>query len=529
MKTIKIIIIHSILLTSLVCCKNPLDGFVVGFKEPIDKSTVRIQFSLPENGRLPNDLKFSITGKDADKIVTNLNSKNFKISKEGIIILAVNPEIIPSNTNPIKITLVAESSNYTKLIKDIVFTGPNNFNIYFGFIKRNTSGNINSNQLVFDPAKSSKIDVNSFTNPENISINFPNDINLLSSDNEKLTGIFDVTLHHYDSKNSKGYLPTGGLAAYPLDKNNNPLPNPFDFIQTAGLISLEMSTQNHKIVKKFSKPLSISLTINNSIINPLTNKPISESDILTVFSYDSETGIWREEDEVKVEKSNVSNRFEVVFKVSHLTYWVLGWKRNLCKVGPKFTIRSDYNDLDIVYYGQLVNTANNQLIKDYFISLNNNSAFTLSLLPSLESKVKFKLYDYNNYYGGDKSKVIFESPELPICTETNSLINASKLINPKYLELDIKVTCPDGKVLNEAGLPAQMRIQCSETGKNSWRDIGTLTRYNRKIKTYRVEIGKRYDLRGSTDGGVSWPYVQKNYLIDKQAWGFDLPGKEYCK
>ena len=44
-----------------------------------------------------------------------------------------------------------------------------------------------------------------------------------------------------------------------------------------------------------------------------------------------------------------------------------------------------------------------------------------------------------------------------------------------------------------------------------------------------MKLGEKYDMRGSTDGGVTWPYVQKNYLVDKQKWSFELPGKEYCK
>lgn len=510
-------------------CKNPLDGFVLGFKEPLDKATIRLQFSLPNDGKLPSDLNFQIVGKDADKIVTNLNTKNFKISKEGVIILAVSPEFVPSSSNPIKITLVAESKDYTKIIKEVTFTATNNYSFYFGFTKRNVAGNANANQLVLDVTKSKKLEVQSFNSTEKVQLSIPDNEVFLNASNEPVKGVIDVTLNHFNSKNSKGYLPAGGVATNPIDKDNKPLAEPFDFNQTAGIVSIEMSTQSHEIIKKFSVPIKVNLDVSSTVLNPITNKNIAEKDKITLFSYDTDTGVWKEEGELTVEKSSQTGGLGVAFEVSHLTYWIIGWKRNICRVGPSYTIKSDFKDLDIVYYSQLIDASNNQLIRDYYISVNNGAVASINFIPKVAENVKFRVYDYNNYYGGNSKDFIVESPVLPICGTNNVVLDVSKLPIPKFVELDIKVVCPQGKVLDEAGLPAQMKVQYSEPDKNAWRDIGVLTRYVRKIRTYKMLLGKKYDMRGSTDGGVTWPYVQKNYLVDKQLWSFELPGKEYCK
>lgn len=513
----------------VISCTNPLDGFVLGFKEPLDKATVRVQFSLPNGGKLPSDLNFQVVGKDADKIVTNLNTKNFKISKEGVLILAVSPEFVPSSTNPIKITLVAEAKDYTKIIKDVTFTTTNNYSFYFGFTQRNVAGNANANQLVLDITKSKKLEVQSFNNTEKILLTVPDNVGFLTANNENVKGVIDVTINHFNSKNSKAYLPAGGVATNPVDKNNKPLAEPFDFYQTAGGVSIEMSTQNHEIIKKFSVPLKVNLDVNNTILNPITNKSIAEKDKLTLFSYDTDTGIWKEEAELAIEKDSQTGKLGVTFEMPHLTYWIIGWKRNICRVGPSYTIKSDLKDLDIAYYAQLVDASNNQLIRDYYISLNNGAVASINFIPRVAENVKFRIFDYNNYYGGNNKVFIVESAALPICGTNNLALDLSKLSAPKFIELDIKVVCPQGKVLDEAGLPAQMRVQYSEPDKNAWRDVGVLTRFNRKVRTYRMQLGKKYDMRGSTDGGVTWPYVQKNYLVDKQLWSFELPGKEYCK
>ncbi len=510
-------------------CTNPLDGFVLGFKEPLDKSTIRLQFSLPNDGKLPSDLNFQVVGQDADKIVTNLNTKNFKISKEGVLILAVSPEFVPSSSNPIKFTLVAESKDYTKIIKEVTFTYINNYSFYFGFTKRNVAGNANANQLVLDVSKSKKLEVLSFNSSEKVQVNVPDNEVFLNAKNEAVNGLIDVTLNHFNSKNSKGFLPAGGVATNPLDKDNKPLVEPFDFSQTAGAISIEMSTKSHEIIKKFSIPIKVNLDISSTILNPITNKNINEKDKLTLFSYDTDTGVWKEEGELTVEKSTQTGGLGVAFDVSHLTYWIVGWKRNICRVGPSYTLKSEVNDLDIVYYSQLIDASNNQLIRDYYISINNGAVTSINFIPKVAENVKFRVYDYNNYYGGNSKDFIVESPVLPICGANRVILDVSKIPTPKSVELDIKVVCQQGKVVDEASLPAQMRVQFSFPDKNAWRDLGILTKNNKKIKTYRLKLGEEYDLRGSTDGGVTWPYVQKKYLINKQIWSFKLSGTEYCK
>ncbi|MCY1384738.1 hypothetical protein D9M69_730320 [compost metagenome] len=104
-----------------------------------------------------------------------------------------------------------------------------------------------------------------------------------------------------------------------------------------------------------------------------------------------------------------------------------------------------------------------------------------------------------------------------------------KFTPPKPLTIEMDNRCPGGGVIPDANLPAQMRIQFSEPGKNTWRDAGALTRNVRTSVTYRLKIGQRYDLRGSTDGGVSWPYTSKNAHVDKAYWYFELKDLGYCK
>jgi hypothetical protein len=109
-------------------CQSPLEGFELGFKDPIEKAKIEIRFYNP-SGTLPSDLKISFSGQDSNLVVTNLNTKKFKVSPEGFLIVAVSPEVIPTSDKPIKFTIVADANGYTKASRMVVFSSQSNQSI----------------------------------------------------------------------------------------------------------------------------------------------------------------------------------------------------------------------------------------------------------------------------------------------------------------------------------------------------------------------------------------------------------------
>lgn len=518
-------------------CKNPLDGFQLLFKEPIEKAKLEIRFSST-TGKLPENVKLTIAGKDADKIVTNLNTRNFKITKEGVIFLAVNPDIIPSAQAPITFTVVAEAEGFTKIIKEFTFTGTGNQFYSPRFFNSNSPPTgVSVNQFTVSTTtqgtitKPYTLKPESTTKQENALVTIQEGTMLLNSQKQTIAGEMDFVMHHFDNRSGVSYLPEGGLARNPIDKNNVSLVDAFNFSTIASFAFIEISSKQQEVARSFTKPIAISFELNPNTLNPETKSLIKAGDTIPLISYSPYTGIWKIEGTSPIIKNTSTGKLECQAQISYPAYWINGWPRWLCKQGPAFTIKSNFKDVDLSYYGVLVNAKTGNTIASYYLNLNNNAVFRLGNLPKETEETRLKLFNYNNIYGGDRTKPIFESSNFNICESKNFSIDVSSLPVPPAIDLEFEITCPRGKKLDEASIPSQMKTQFSEPGKNQWTNMPTITRNATTAKTYMLRIGQKYDLRASTDGGVNWPYKQNNYLIDKKKWAFEILGDElgYCK
>ncbi|RYU93737.1 hypothetical protein [Emticicia agri] len=536
-KSYKLLIAVALEWIILGACKNPLDGFQLLFKEPIEKAKLEIRFSST-TGKLPDNIKLTITGKDADKIVTNLNTKNFKINKEGIIFLAVDPEILPSTQAPITFTIVAEAEGFTKLIKEFTFTGTGNqfYSPRFFNIATPPTG-VSANQFKLSANANGEITKSYILKPEqtnkqeNALVSVREGTTFLNTQKQVVTGEMDFVIHHFDNRSGISYLPEGGIARNPVDKNNINLPDAFNFSPVASFAAIEISSNKQEVVRSFSKPIAVTFELNPNTVNPDTKAAIKVGDSVPLISYSPYTGVWKVEGNSTIVKNTNTGKLECTAEISYPAYWINGWPRWLCKQGPAFTIKSNFKDVDLSYYCVLVNAKTGNTIASYYINLNNNAVFRLSNMPKETEETRLKLFNFNNIYGGDRNKSIFESSSFNICESKSFSIDVTALPVPPAIELEFDITCPRGKKLDEASIPSQMKTQFSEPGKNQWINMPTITRNATTAKTYMLRIGQKYDLRASTDGGVNWPYKQNNYLIDKKKWAFEILGDElgYCK
>lgn len=521
----------------LIGCENPLDGFQLLFKDPIEKSKLEIRFSSA-SGKLPDDIRLTIAGKDADKIVTNLNTKNFKINKEGVIFLAVNPDVSPSAEEPVTFTVVAEAEGFTKLIKEFTFTGAVNQTYSPRFYNiANPPVGVSANQFKLtanangETVKAYSLKSEPAIKQENALVTVQQGTFFLNTQKQPITGEIDFVIHHFDNRSGTSYLPEDGLARNPVDKNNAGLPDAFNFSQVAGFASIQVSSNRQEVARSFSKPIIVTFELNPGTVNPDTKAVIKAGDLIPLISYNTYTGIWKIEGNSTVVKNASTGKLQCAAEISSPAYWINGWPRWLCKQGPSFTVKSNFKDVDLLYYGVLVNTKTGNTIATYYLNLNNNAVFRLSNLPKVTDPVSLKLYNYNHIYGGDRTKTIAESGNISICENKSFNLDVTSLPVPQAIELEFKITCPKGKKLDENAIPSQMKTQFSEPGKNQWVNMPTITKNVRVAKTYLIRMGQKYDLRASTDGGVNWPYKQNNYLIDKRRWAFEILGDElgYCK
>jgi len=501
----------------LVSCGNPFEDFVLGLKEPIEEATVRIQFNLPENGKLPQNLEFSVEGPDAGKVVTNLNSRNFKISREGVIILAVSPEFTPTPAAPVEFTVVARAEGYLKIIKTFRFTGKANQSFQAQLVKEDLSGSLTTFQA--------EIKNTTYQTPDptqKLLLTVQGNTIFRDRAGAEIPGAKELVMMRYDHKTAKNNLPAGGVAANPVGQDGKPLENAFDFLQVASLAFVQISSrEDSRVVKTLDTPLQLTMELNPEMINPLTGARVKTGDMLTITSYDTDTGVWKDEGETRV-VSGAGGKLQVSFPVPHLSFWMAGWRRTLCKNGPSFIVNSTYSGVDISFLAQLTDAASGKVIREYYMAVNNGSQLTISNIPAESEKVKLVLYDYSNYHGGNRTAPVAVSQAVSLCGTSTVNLPAFKVTLPRLVEIEMYTNCPAGQTLDKATLPAQMRIQYSEVGKGAWRDAGIVRREQHIAGTYRLKFGARYDIRASSDGGVTWPYQQKDQLINKTRWLIDV-------
>ena len=475
----KILIVGILEILLLYGCKNPLEDFQLKFKDPINQSKLEIRFSST-TGKLPEDMVFTIAGKDADLIVTHLNTKNFKINKEGIIFLAVKPEILPSKEQPVTFTVIAEAKGYTKIIREFTFSSTGNQSFNPRFFSSDTPPNgVTAKQFEVNTdnsgaANKAYVLEASSAKQENARVTIPSGTVMKNAHNEAVSGKIAVVVHHFDNRSGGGYLPEGGLARNPVDKDNKPLPDAFNFASLASFVSIEMSSEKQQVVRTFTQPIEVTFELNPATVNNDTKKVIKEGDLIPLISYDNEKFIWKVEGTVPIVKNATSGKLECTAKVSHLSYWVVGWTQVLCKQGPAFTIKSNFAGVDLLYYCVLVNAKTGAQVASYYVSFNNGSRFGISNMVNDGVDVKLRVFNYNHIYGGDNTKSIFESEVFKVCDSKSFTIDVSLLPIPPAVEIEFEITCPKGKTLDPAAVPAQLKTQFSEPGKNQWRDMPSI-------------------------------------------------------
>jgi hypothetical protein len=155
---------------------------------------------------------------------------------------------------------------------------------------------------------------------------------LTDIDNKPVAGNLNVSIQHFDNRGAtRGFLPTGGVATNPVDANGKSLANPFDLPNFAGFVSVVMSNDQGQIVKQLSKPLELSLELNPATYNPRTKTNIKAGDMLPIFSFDIDKYQWKAEGESKIIQEG--SKLIARLSISHLTDWIAGWDREICRQG----------------------------------------------------------------------------------------------------------------------------------------------------------------------------------------------------
>ena len=511
----------------MYACKNPLEDIEIAIKDPIANSAIKIYYvnaNSADTARIPKNLKITILGKDADKVVNSVGTNKISVSKDGLLGIAISPNY---STRPVKITVLAESEGFLPSIEEFEITGTGNMERTSRMFKpSNLPAGISSGTAIVESGSNgseSKI----FTTggkKEQAQMTIP--AGLISTDKtgKIISGKLSYTLFYYEVS-AQNFVPSSYTIYNAIGLDNKVL-KPFD-LNAFGFFSLSIFNENFERVTNLSKPVDLVVEISENYLRVNENK-LKAGDKIPFWGYIN--GTWKMLNEVILER-NDKGKLAVKISISNATYYAFGEMIEICEKGPRFSVVSKFAGMDTYYYAKFLDAITGVQTGAFFMNLNNGAITNISGQRLRKNKVIMQLYNYNNHYGGDlNNNPIFKSEPFDICEDKKIMVDVSSLPEPKSVTLEITIKCPEGKVLDESKFPAAMQLQYQLSGTgNNWTDLLSLTRSVRKVKTYKLNFGKKYNLRATTNPAQGWPFLQRDTTIRQDYFLLKLDGQGYCK
>jgi len=527
------------LAAGLLTCQNPLDGVQLRVKDPIQIGVVEVRLYDPAGNPRPTDNRITLAGPNAAQVVTTLNTTRYRINPDGVLLLAPSPLVTLSAQAPFRFTTVVEAEGYMTIVQPIVQTGPGRVTRVIRQISLSKpprtltparlAGQAGADGTLTAPFSLTTTGL--IADADRASVSLPAGTRLTDRDGQAVGGklTMQVLQTHTRAGDVTSQVPGGGILSNVHGQNGGPAPGSLRVTSLAGSLTLEIYNEAYLLAHGLSQPARLTMDINPATINGSNGRRVQPGDSIPLYSYDAFANRWQQETPGVIVRNSQNGRLEYRATASRTAAYVATWTESVCDLGPVFTINSKLANVDVNYRCELIDATTGQRISNFYANVNNGASIRVSGQPS-GRQLKLRIYDETDAWGkGAKGGLMAESAVGETCDPSPIAVSLASLPVPPVMNLSFDFECPKGTTLDESALPAQIRTQYSETGKENWRELITATRTQRKVASYKLKIGQRYDFRASTDGGATWPLRQNNYLVDKPEWKLDINAPMYCK
>ena len=513
---------------AMYACQSPVENVEVGLK-PSLATNIELRFK-PQGGLSPQSVNVRIVGPDADKVVTVLNTKNFKVDDDGVLKLATLESVSPDSEHPLRFTVVAKADNYMEVVQPVTLLDNNQRTAPVTMFSNHTTSSIvqatGQSDAVGSLKKAVTMQTGAGTASAQATVTIPQGTLLKDAMDRPVDGDLVVRMHPLTVTSAMD-LPNNGMLTN-LNTATDGVVGTEQLSNIAGAVTLDIHNNDYQTVKTFSAPIRLAFAVNPQTVNPETNERIKHGDAIPMFSYDAATDRWQQETDGLIQTNSRTGLLECVAQLSHLSTWTAAHKKPTCKEGPSFKVLSNFKDYDMPFLCQVVYVDKNgkdlSVANSFYRELNNGSEIELSNL-NRNQFVRLKVFENP----ADMSKFI-ASPTVKSCGNGKVTIDVRALkgpANPSATTFTVQFPCTvDGKKL-----PEEVTAQYRETGTSAWKNLITLERKDVKGdrlqgSTRKVTQGKRYDLRIKV---LSFSFEQPNQLIDKKDWVIPYRGKNFCK
>lgn len=313
---------------------NPLDEVELTVSSAVTKSPVLIHFANANSTSTnqPSDFAVSISGKNASSVQMDGESTDFQAS-HGLLPLYLKGESAPSPSNPVTFNVYAEIPGFAPVSQTITVTSDSAKTIDITTVEyanpadgtsvATTQGvlknGVSDGQTIATPVRASMAEVTTVSIPAGTQV-------LDASGNAINANQLTANVVNYSaiSPTSYGAFPGGFNPTNVVDEKGQPISNSegINFV-SAGLVSIKMNAGGTAI-KKFSKPIDVSMEVNTNTTNFETGENVKEGDTVPLWSLNEETGAWKKEGIVTLTK-NSNGKLVANFQTTHLSCFNLDW------------------------------------------------------------------------------------------------------------------------------------------------------------------------------------------------------------
>lgn len=304
------------------------------------------------NQYITAEASIKVTGTDAASIYNNLGQKQTEYkSVLGMVDLVVDPHNVDSNlikTKPIEFDVTIKAPGYNSVTKRVSLNENKFKNIIVELVKLDAApdGVVVSQNQNFGTTNSTGALTQTSTqtlNSGSVTVEVPKGVVMKDESGNPVTGKVESQVIFYDPMKSEGQeaIP-GGLD---VSANVNGNTENLQFV-SAGMFGVNL-TAGEQSVKTFENGgIRIKTELDPKLINPYTNKPIVENDVIEMWSVNEGSGEWKLEKMDTVRK--VNGKLVLEETVKHLSVWNWDFKQNICATGATITWKGNVNKLATV-------------------------------------------------------------------------------------------------------------------------------------------------------------------------------------
>jgi len=316
--------------------KDAADGAKLIIDYNLIETTIDVQFYDAATGELigRNDdmsVNARITGRDSEGVmdVTGVQHQSMQYaSQSGILGLALllNSSFTPSLTKPISFNVVGNVPGYLATSQKVTLVAPGRTQIRVNMVRLDNppEGVTVSRETGVSSAIAGRVE-----NPATVQtpggrarIELPAGIVLRDAGGEPLSGSLNMTVVHFDNTVEEALASfPGGLMPTVTRSDGSAEDGMF---YSAGFVAIELTDASGRQAATFEDgTISLEAIINPQTFNPETNGNVAAGDQVPLWSYNENTGEWKEEGVANI----IQNGGELTSTVelTHLSYYNFVW------------------------------------------------------------------------------------------------------------------------------------------------------------------------------------------------------------